>query len=84
MLAGVIVLIGEPIGAGIPIGAIILGILIPIGGTLGIHILTTGAARTGLMDGVIMTTIGITPTTTGTVTKAEIILVDKAVASATI
>lgn len=62
--AGVIVPIGEPIGAGIRTGAT-PGILILTGVIHGILTPITGAILTGPMAGVIMITTGITRTTTG-------------------
>lgn len=64
--AGAIVLTGEPIGAGIHIGAT-LGILTPTGVIHGIPIPTIGAILIGPMIGVITTIIGTTLTTIGMV-----------------
>lgn len=66
-LDGVIVHIGEPIGAGIPTGAI-HGIPIPTGVIHGILTHTIGAIPTGPIIGGTTTIIGITHTTIGMVT----------------
>ena len=73
-MVGVIVPIGEPIGAGILTGAT-HGTLIPI--IPGILTPITGAILTGPMG---IMTIGITPTTMETLTMGDIIMADIAVA----
>ena len=78
MWVGATVLIGEPIGAGIPIGAI-PGIHTPT--LTGVILITTPIGiLIGHTDGVITTTTGITRITTGMAITAEITMADMAVA----
>ena len=76
MWVGAIVLIGELIGAGIPIGAI-PGIHTPT--LTGVILITTPIGiLIGHTDGVITTTTGITRITTGMAITAEITMADMA------